>query len=220
MNEPISTGRPGPRVAQAGGAGAHAVRVRVEPVFFDDPAGLRAWLVDHARHSRELFVGFHKVGTGRGGPSWSQAVDQALCFGWVDGVRRRIDDDTYVIRFTPRRPESTWSKVNVAKVERLSEAGLMTPEGMAAFARRAPERTGIYTYEQTDAPAFTAEEETTFKGRAEAWAFFADQAPWYRRTAAGWVTQAKRPETRARRLVALMDDSAAGRRLRQYDRRG
>ena len=179
---------------------------------------MRAWFAEHAHEGGELFVGFHKVGTGRGGPTWSQAVDQAVCFGWVDGVRRRIDDHTYVIRFTPRRAGSIWSKVNVAKVERLTQAGLMTAEGTAAFERRAPERTGIYTYEQAEAPALTAEEEAAFRDRAEAWSYFGDQAPWYRRTAVGWVTQAKRPETRARRLAALIDESAAGRRLRQYDR--
>lgn len=179
---------------------------------------MRAWFAEHAHEGGELFVGFHKVGTGRGGPTWSQAVDQAVCFGWVDGVRRRIDDDAYVIRFTPRRAGSIWSKVNVAKVERLTQAGLMTAEGTAAFERRAPERTGIYTYEQAEAPALTAEEEAAFRDRAEAWSYFGDQAPWYRRTAVGWVTQAKRPETRARRLAALIDESAAGRRLRQYDR--
>ncbi|MDQ2727999.1 MAG: YdeI/OmpD-associated family protein [Actinomycetota bacterium] len=189
-----------------------------EPVFFDDPAGLRAWFADHAGEGGELLVGFHKVGTGRAALTWSQAVDQAMCFGWVDGVRRRLDDDTYTIRFTPRRPGSIWSKVNVAKVERLTKAGLMTPAGAAAFARRAQERTGIYTYEQTEAPTLSAEEERTFRDRPEAWTFFADQAPWYRRTAIGWITQAKRAETRARRLAALIDDSAAGRRLRQYDR--
>ncbi|MDQ2725631.1 MAG: YdeI/OmpD-associated family protein [Actinomycetota bacterium] len=189
-----------------------------EPVFFEDPAGLRAWFAAHAHEGGELFVGFHKAGTGRGGPTWSQAVDEAMCFGWVDGVRRRIDDNTYEIRFTPRRPGSIWSRINVAKVERLTEAGLMTPAGTAAFGKRAPERTGIYTYEQAEAPTLTAEEEAAFRDRAEAWTFFANQAPWYRRTAIGWVTQAKRSETRARRLAALIEDSAAGRRLRQYDR--
>jgi uncharacterized protein YdeI (YjbR/CyaY-like superfamily) len=191
--------------------------VGAEPVFFEDAASLRAWFAEHAHHGGELFVGFHKVGTGRGGPTWSEAVDQAVCFGWVDGVRRRIDDDTYVIRFTPRRPGSIWSKVNVAKVERLTAAGLMTSAGTAAFEKRAPERTGVYTYEQTEAPTLTAEEELAFRDRTEAWTFFGDQAPWYRRNAVGWVAQAKRPETRARRLAALIDDSAAGRRLRQYD---
>jgi uncharacterized protein YdeI (YjbR/CyaY-like superfamily) len=145
--------------------------------------------------------------------TWSESVDQALCFGWIDGVRRGIDEESYSIRFTPRKPGSTWSKVNVAKVEELERKGLMRPAGRRAFEARSEDNTGIYSFER-DEPA-----ELTREGFSdEAWEFFQAQPPGYRRTAAHWVTSAKREETRERRLAQLVEDSAAGRRLRHLTR--
>jgi uncharacterized protein YdeI (YjbR/CyaY-like superfamily) len=159
----------------------------------------------------ELVVGFYKKGSGRPSITWPQSVDQALCFGWIDGVRRRIDDASYCIRFTPRKARSTWSAVNVKRMKELVDAGLVAPAGMAAFERRVDDNTAIYSYEQRRAARLAPEQEQRFKANARAWAFFAAQAPWYRRTATHRVTRAKRPETRERRLAQLIEDSEAGR---------
>ncbi len=159
-----------------------------------------------------------KKGTGRQALTWSQAVDQALCFGWVDGVMNRIDDERHMQRFTPRRPGSNWSKVNVEKVARLEAEGLMRPAGRRAFEQRVEARTGIYAFETADEAALSPEQERRFRANAAAWEFFAAQAPWYRRTTVHWVTGAKRAETRERRLEQLIERCAAGLRLRQFDR--
>jgi len=183
----------------------------MEPMFFATPEAFRAWLEEHHASATELLVGFHKKGSGRPSITWPEAVDQALCFGWIDGVRRSIDDDSYSIRFTPRKPSSAWSAVNVARVEELTRQGLMRPAGVEAFARRSPERTGTYSYEQRAAAALDPEHERRFRAEAAAWAFFQAQPPWYRRAATWWVVSAKREETRERRLAQLIADSAAGR---------
>jgi uncharacterized protein YdeI (YjbR/CyaY-like superfamily) len=154
-------------------------------------------------------VGFHKRGSRRPSITWPESVDQALCFGWIDGVRKRVDDERYMIRFTPRKRSSTWSRVNVARVAELTEAGLMHPAGLAAFAARTEE--GTYSYEQREAAAFDPEREARLRADAAAWAWFSAQPPWYRRTATHWVMSAKREETRDRRLARLIADSAAGR---------
>ena len=143
--------------------------------------------------------------------TWSESVDEALCFGWIDGVRRTIDDTAYTIRFTPRKPTSIWSAINVAKVEKLRAAGKMRPAGEAAFAKRTAARTGVYSFERKEAAVLAPEEAAQFT--AQATAFFAAQAPWYRRTATHWVVSAKKPETRAKRLATLIADSAAGLRI-------
>jgi uncharacterized protein YdeI (YjbR/CyaY-like superfamily) len=188
-----------------------------EPTFFSSADEWRAWLAEHHETASECVVGFVKVTTGEANLSWSESVDQALCFGWVDGVRRRIDDRTYSIRFTPRKPGSIWSAVNVKKMAALEAAGLVTDAGRAAFAARRDARTAVYSYEK--APAELAASETArFKAETSAWEFFQGQAPWYRRTATHWVTSAKRQETRGKRLAQLISDSAAGRRLRQLSR--
>jgi uncharacterized protein YdeI (YjbR/CyaY-like superfamily) len=185
--------------------------VAAQPTFFAAAEEFRAWLAEHHEAETELVVGFYKKGSGRPSMTWPQSVDQALCFGWIDGVRRRIDDTSYCIRFTPRKPRSTWSAVNVKRMKELVEAGLVAPAGMAAFQRRGDDNTAIYSYEQRHAARLAPEQEQRFKANERAWAFFAAQAPWYRRTATHWVTSAKRPETRERRLAQLIEDSQAGR---------
>ena len=182
-----------------------------EPVFFASAAAFRAWLHEHAASETELLVGFWRVGTGRPTLTWSDAVDQALCYGWIDGVRRRVDEERYTIRFTPRRRGSTWSNVNVAKVERLLAAGLMTPAGVAAWEARDPAKTGIYSAESPIPLA--PEYEAALRERTEAWAFWERQPPSYRRMASYWVMSAKREETRLRRLARVVEDSASGRRI-------
>jgi uncharacterized protein YdeI (YjbR/CyaY-like superfamily) len=183
----------------------------VDPAFFATPEEFRAWLAEHHETERELLVGFHKKGSGRPSINWPESVDQALCFGWIDGVRRRVDDDSYTIRFTPRKARSTWSAVNVKRMKELVEAELVAPAGVAAFERRADDRTAIYSYEQRKAAQLEPEQEQRFKADERAWAFFEAQPPSYRRAATHWVTSAKREETRERRLTQLIEHSSAGR---------
>jgi uncharacterized protein YdeI (YjbR/CyaY-like superfamily) len=182
----------------------------MEPTFFATADEFRAWLTEHHAHESELLVGFYKKDSGRPSITWPESVDQALCFGWIDGVRRRVDDDSYCIRFTPRKPHSTWSAVNVRRMSELVNAGLVVAAGLAAFERRADDRTA-YSYEQRRAAQFEPAQEQRFKANERAWAFFAGQPPSYRRAATHWVTSAKREETRERRLTRLIEDSAAGR---------
>ena len=178
--------------------------------FFASGAEFRAWLSAHHADERELLVGYYKRGTGRPSMTWQESVDEALCFGWIDGVRRGIDADSYSIRFTPRQRRSTWSAVNIKRAGELIAEGRMTPAGLAAFEARSDDRSAIYSYEQRHAAELDAEQRAAFEASPEAWAWFQAQAPYYRRTAVHWVTSAKKPETRERRLAALIDDSAAG----------
>ncbi len=187
----------------------------VEPTYFATPADFRAWLEEHHADAAELLVGFHKKGSGRPSITWPESVDQALCFGWIDGVRRSLGDHGYTIRFTPRKARSTWSAVNIKRAKELIEEGLMRPAGLAAFERRSDDRSRIYAYEQRKQAKLDPAAEREFRANRNAWDFFADQAPWYRRTATHWVTSAKKEETRRRRLQTLIEDSAAGRRLKQ-----
>ena len=191
----------------------------MEPIFFETPAEFRAWLEEHHADEAELLVGFHKKGSGRPSMTWPESVDQALCFGWIDGVRRGIDEHSYTIRFTPRKARSTWSVVNVRRAEELIEAGLMRPAGLAAFEARTGERSGVYSFEQKDEVAFDEAQARRFQADAKAWEFFQAQPPWYRRTATWWVISAKKEETRAKRLATLIEDSAAGRTLRGLTRK-
>ena len=183
----------------------------MEPTFFATPDEFRAWLQEHHATASELLVGFHKKGSGRPSITWPQSVDQALCFGWIDGVRRRIDDASYSIRFTPRKARSTWSAINVRRVGELTAQGLMHPAGVAAFERRSDAKTAIYSYEQRQAAELDPEQKRRFKANKPAWAWFRAQAPSYQRTATYWVISAKREETRERRLQRLISDSAAAR---------
>lgn len=185
------------------------------PRFFATAAAFRAWLDAHHDREAELLVGFHKKGSGKPSMTWPESVDEALCYGWIDGVRRSLGDESYTIRFTPRRPGSIWSNVNAAKVAALLEGGRMMPAGLAAWERRDPEKSGIYLFERNNPVAFDAEAERRFKRSRRAWTFFQAQPPGYRRLATHYVTSAKRPETRERRLTILIECSARGERLTQ-----
>jgi uncharacterized protein YdeI (YjbR/CyaY-like superfamily) len=180
------------------------------PRFFATPEAWRAWLARHHATAPELWVGFYKRGTGRPSITWPESVDQALCFGWIDGVRKSLDPERYMIRFTPRRKGSIWSAVNLRRVKELDEAGLMHQAGRAALAARSEARSGIYSYEQRDQATLSPDMVREFRRHRAAWADFQARPPWYRRTATWWVVSAKRPETRARRFAALLAASSAG----------
>jgi len=188
------------------------------PVFFTSTDEFRAWLAKHHASATELWVGFHKKHTARPSLTWPESVDAALAFGWIDGVRKSLDADAYVIRFTPRKRGSIWSNVNIRKAEALINAGLMHRAGLSAFEAREATKSGTYSFEQRQAPKLTAAELKQLRGNAAAWKFFQAQPPGYRRVATYWVISAKRPETRARRLRTLIDDSAAGLRIREMRR--
>jgi uncharacterized protein YdeI (YjbR/CyaY-like superfamily) len=182
----------------------------MKPTFFSTPAEFRAWLDAHHDTALELLVGFHKRATAKPSITWPQSVDEALCFGWIDGVRHSLGDHAYTIRFTPRKATSTWSAVNVARVEALTKVGKMQPAGLRAFAARRPEKTGIYSFERREPARLPPGQEKALRANRKAAAFFDAQPPWYQRAAIHWVISAKREETRERRLAWLIADSAAG----------
>jgi uncharacterized protein YdeI (YjbR/CyaY-like superfamily) len=184
------------------------------PVFFADAVAFRRWLQAHAGSASELLVGFHKVGSGHPSMTWPESVDEALCFGWIDGVRRRIDESSYSIRFTPRKANSIWSAVNIAKFEQLQAEGRIQPAGAAAFARRSEARSAVYSFEQPTAAELSAEELRSFQRNHAAWTYFESTPPGYRKTVLHWVTTAKRAATRSDRLAQLMAACAERRRLR------
>lgn len=182
----------------------------MEPTFFDTPTDFRRWLKRNHAKVAEFWVGFHKRGTGTPSMTWPESVEEALCFGWIDGIRKSVDPARYMIRFTPRKPTSTWSAINIKTATRLIKEGRMQPAGLAAFKARKDHESGIYSYEQrpqTLDPGY----EKTFRRNKAAWAYFQKQPPWYRRTASYWVMSAKKEETRERRLATLIADSAQGR---------
>ncbi|MFL5539589.1 MAG: YdeI/OmpD-associated family protein [Longimicrobiaceae bacterium] len=191
------------------------------PTFFATPAELRAWLEEHHATETELLVGFYKKGSGKPSITWPESVDEALCYGWIDGVRRSLGDDAYTIRFTPRKKRSFWSNVNIRRAGELIEAGRMRPAGLAAFEARTGERSGVYSFEQKDREkvVFGEAQARQFQANPKAWEFFQAQAPWYRRTATWWVISAKKEETRAKRLATLIAESAAGKTIRQLTRK-
>jgi uncharacterized protein YdeI (YjbR/CyaY-like superfamily) len=186
-----------------------------EPIYFEGPVALRDWLDANHATATELWVGYHKKATGRPSLTWSEAVDEALCVGWIDGVRYSVDEERFRQRLTPRRKGSTWSAVNVAKVAQLTAEGRMRPAGLAAFEARRDDRTAVYSYERRHEAALEPDEEARFRANHAAWTWFGRQRPSYRTTATYWVVSAKRPETRARRLDELIDESAAGRTPKQ-----
>ena len=188
--------------AAAGSSGA---------IFFEKPAQLRDWLDEHHETAADLIVGAWKKGTGKPTLTWEQIVEEALCVGWIDSIRRSVPGDGWTIRLTPRRKRSIWSAVNVAKVAELRAAGRMRPAGEAAFAARRDDRTAIYSFEQARDPELVADEEAQFRANAGAWAWFSAKAPSFRKQALHWVISAKRPETRERRLATLIAASAEGR---------
>jgi uncharacterized protein YdeI (YjbR/CyaY-like superfamily) len=179
------------------------------PKFFATPEKFRDWLEAHHESEKELLVGFYKKETGKPSITWRESVDEALCFGWIDGVRRSLGAEAYTIRFTPRKPTSNWSFINVRRVEDLARLGRMAPAGLRAFAQRTPERTGVYSFERAHEAKLAPEDDEKFCANAKAAQFFLEQPPWYRRTAIHWVISAKRPETRQRRLDQLIRDSEA-----------
>jgi uncharacterized protein YdeI (YjbR/CyaY-like superfamily) len=189
--------------------------------FFATGARFRDWLAEHHDTASELVVGFWKVGSGKPSMTWSESVDAALCFGWIDGVRRRRDEDSYSIRFSRRRPGSTWSVVNVAKAEALAAAGQLAPAGLAAFADRRSDRTGVYSHEQGGdaALALSVEERARLQAQPAAWEHFVAQPGSYRRAVVHWLHSAVRQETRDRRLEQLISSSAAGRQVAAFRRR-
>ena len=186
-----------------------------KPTFFPTAADFRRRLEANHETAPELLVGFWKKGSGKPSIDWPQARDQALCFGWIDGVRKSLGEEAYTIRFTPRRKGSIWSKVNVERFAALKAEGLMTPAGERAYADETAKR-GVYAYENALAE-LTADEEGRIHANAAAWADWEKRPPGYRRVVLHWVTSAKRPETRARRLATLIEDSAAGRKIAGYD---
>jgi uncharacterized protein YdeI (YjbR/CyaY-like superfamily) len=189
-----------------------AARGKLEPHdvrFFATTGDLRDWFDEHHATEPELWLGYHKKGTGRPSVSWSQAVDEALCVGWIDGILKRVDESTHVQRFTPRRKGSNWSAINVAKVAALTAEGRMRESGQTAFAARTDANTGVYAYERAEA-AFSDDETARFRADEKAWADWQRRSPSYRRTVTHWVTNAKQAATRERRLSALIADSRAG----------
>jgi uncharacterized protein YdeI (YjbR/CyaY-like superfamily) len=183
--------------------------------FFKTPPDFRKWLAAHHDSETELWVGFYKKDSGKASITWPQSVDEALCFGWIDGIRKNIDEVSYKIRFTPRKQRSTWSAVNIKRVAELSEHGLMHLAGLKAFAARREYRSGIYSYEQRS-PEMPAQYAKQMKKNAAAWKFFQAQPPSYRKALNWWVLSAKREETRLKRLERLIEESARGRRVPQF----
>jgi uncharacterized protein YdeI (YjbR/CyaY-like superfamily) len=186
-----------------------------DATFFETPAALRAWLEANHETARELWVGYYKKGSGHPSITWPESVDEALCFGWIDGIRKTIDEQRYRIRFTPRKAGSNWSAVNVARVAALTAEGRMRPAGLRAFEARQEGRTGVYSYEQRDSAELGEELEARFRANADAWAFFETRPRSYRAAAIWWVVSAKKEETRRRRFEQLLADSAAGRTIKE-----
>jgi uncharacterized protein YdeI (YjbR/CyaY-like superfamily) len=185
--------------------------VTIKPKFFRDRLGFRRWLERHHDTASEVWVGLYKKSTGKPSITWPEAVDEALCFGWIDGVRKSLGPDAYTNRFTPRK-SPYWSAVNVRKAEELIELGLMRPPGLAAFEARKRERTGLYSYEQR--PADLPDEYVRqLRKNRRAWEFWQRVAPSYRKAATWWIVGAKKEETRARRLATLIESSARGERV-------
>ncbi|MGH7472234.1 MAG: YdeI/OmpD-associated family protein [Longimicrobiales bacterium] len=187
---------------------------KTEPraTFFASPAVFRRWLQRHHATETELWVGFRKRASGLPSITWPESVDQALCFGWIDGLRKSIDADNYKIRFTPRKPKSIWSAINTKRAQELIEQGLMQPAGATVFRNRDVNKSNQYSFEREQVELDAAQSKL-FQANRRAWAFFQEQPPSYRRTALWWVISAKQEATRRRRLATLMADSEAGLRL-------
>ena len=189
----------------------------VKPRFFPSPDAWHAWLEENHDEHKELLVGFYKVGSGKPSITWPEAVDGALCFGWIDGVRRSLDEISYVIRFTPRRARSVWSATNIKRVAELTKLGLMRPAGVRAFERAHRRPGGDLCLRATHGRrALGAAYEKRFRANQKAWKFFQAQPPWYQRTASWWVISAK--ETQRKRLAQLIEDSEHARTIRQLRR--
>ena len=186
----------------------------IHPVFFSTQSDFRSWLTENHDKATELFVGYYKVGSGKQSMTWSESVDQALCFGWIDGVRQSIGKDSYFIRFTPRNPKSIWSAINIKKVETLTLQCLMMPAGLAAFNLREERNSKIYTYENEEV-ILPEIYEISFKSNDTAWSWFQSMPKWYRKTSIRWVMSAKQQSTREKRLAELIRDCEAEKKMKR-----
>ncbi len=184
----------------------------MEIKFFATQAAFRNWLKKNHKKEKELLVGYYKVGSGKASINWPQSVDQALCFGWIDGVRRSIDKESYCIRFTPRKPNSNWSAINIRKMEELTKAGLMTSEGQKVFALRTANKSGIYSHEN-EPTTLSREYERQFKMNKAAWRFFTQQPPSYKKLITHWIMSAKQEKTRLTRLEKTIKTSGELKRM-------
>jgi len=189
------------------------IEARPNPLFFARPSEFHEWLEKNHDEASEIWVGFHKKDSGKPSITWPEAVDQALCFGWIDSVRRRVNDTSYANRFTTRKARSTWSAINIRRAKELISLGRMQPAGIKAFERRSDERSAIYSYEQRQSAKLSGAFEKQFRANKKAWKFFRAQAPWYQRVAAFWVVSAKKDDTRLKRLAKLIKDSENGRTI-------
>lgn len=189
----------------------------MEPKFFPKPSDFRSWLEANYDQEDVLWVGYYKKATKLPSITWPESVDEALCYGWIDGLRKSIDEKSYKIRFTPRRPNSNWSAVNIKRVAELKKMGLMQASGLAAYAKKKEEKSGIYSYEQAEA-AFDPAYRAKIKANPKAWAFFEKLAPSYKKASIQWVLSAKREETRLRRLGILIESSEEGLKIPQLRR--
>jgi uncharacterized protein YdeI (YjbR/CyaY-like superfamily) len=183
----------------------------MNPLWFATPSELRAWFKKNHQTAPELLLAFYKKGSGEASVTWPESVDEALCFGWIDGVRKSIDDRSYTIRFTPRRPRSIWSAVNIKRAPELIDAKRMQPAGLKAFASREAKRSVVYAYEQGKTAKFDPAQENQFRANKKAWAFFQAQPPWWQRRSIWRVISAKREDTKRSRLAALIEASEQGR---------
>src|SRR6266436_6391239 len=192
----------------------------MKTLFFATPADFCAWLERNHATEKEASIGFYKRDCGKPSMTWPESVDAALCYGWIDGVRHSIDAISYRIRFTPRKPTSTWSAINAKRVTELTKLGLMRPAGVKAFEARKGDKTGIYAYEQRKTAKLSRDHEKQFRANKRAWEFFQSQPAWYRRTATYRVISAKQEETRLRRLAQLITDSERGLCIKELRRPG
>src|SRR6187549_1655499 len=178
----------------------------MKPTFFPAQSHFRKWLEKYHEKETELLVGFYKVGSGKASMTWPQSVDEALCFGWIDGVRKSIDKDSYQIRFTQRKSTSIWSAINIRKIEELTKGGLMQPAGLASFEKRTESKSKIYSHER-DEVEFTQDFKKQFKANKKAWDYFQSLAPSYRKLSIHWIMGAKQETTRVKRLNQMISDS-------------
>ena len=188
----------------------------MKPVFFKRPSDLRKWFEKNAGTATQLLIGFYRVATGKPSITWSQSVDEALCFGWIDSVRNSIDEESYCIRFTPRKPGSIWSAVNIKKVAELKKLGLMKPKGLELFAMMDKNKLQTYSFERS-VVEFSSQSEKIFKANKKAWQFFQQMPPSYKKPATNWVMSAKQEATKLSRLTTLISDSEQGKKIKPLD---
>jgi len=185
----------------------------LKPKFFATPDKFRTWLDKNHHKQAELWVGYHKKATGKPSITWPESVDQALCYGWIDGLRKSLDDSSYMIRFTPRKPDSHWSKVNVNKVKELQKRGLMLPAGLTAFKKMSKNNSGLASFEQENIK-MPAKYLAAIKKNKKAWTYFMNEAPSYRKQVTWWIISAKQESTRIKRLQSLIEDSEGNQRVK------